>query len=387
MTTTELADQLTASGQLPETWRAAFSAVPREWFIPARIWVDDDDSQPVAIDRGSDGERWRAAVYANQPILTQFDDGRTQWPDTGGTHCTSSASKPSLVLNMLDALDVQEGNRVLEVGTGTGYNAALLAARLGPDRVVTVEVDPALAAAADRRLTEHDIPVAVLHADGEAGYPPAAPFDRIIATASVRLGLLPNAWVSQTRIGGVIVAPLTTEFAAGSVLMRFTVEANDTAIGKPVGVVAFMPLRQHRTSRANTDELAAEATEVRESVTRLRPWKVAETWDARWAVGLQVPGCAWHHERSEPDGQHVLWLVDGESKSWARVWYSGSSGPRPVRQAGPRDLWAEVERAFRRWKEFGKPAYRRFGLTVTPDRQEVWLDEPGTVFVTGAGPR
>ncbi|MGB6164285.1 MAG: hypothetical protein WBF75_17295 [Pseudonocardiaceae bacterium] len=62
--------------------------------------------------------------------MTQFDNGATVWPDTTGEHPTSSASQPSLVLDMLAALDVRGGHRVLEIGTGTGYHAALLAARL-----------------------------------------------------------------------------------------------------------------------------------------------------------------------------------------------------------------------------------------------------------------
>jgi protein-L-isoaspartate O-methyltransferase len=97
----------------------------------------------------------RQAAYRNVPILIQFDDGKTRWPDTGGELCTSSASKPDLVLSMLAALDVHDGhtvlentvleNTVLEIGTGTGYNAALLAARLGAPNVTTVEIDPMLA--------------------------------------------------------------------------------------------------------------------------------------------------------------------------------------------------------------------------------------------------
>ena len=87
----------------------------------------------------------RQAAYRNVPILIQFDDGKTRWPDTGGELCTSSASKPDLVLSMLAALDVHDGHTVLEIGTGTGYNAALLAARLGAPNVTTVEIDPMLA--------------------------------------------------------------------------------------------------------------------------------------------------------------------------------------------------------------------------------------------------
>ncbi|MGH3796066.1 MAG: hypothetical protein ACRDSP_14375 [Pseudonocardiaceae bacterium] len=97
--------------------RAALLAVPRHQFLPAQIWVDDDRGEPQPINRDDDPDRWLANAYGNVPILTQFDDGRTGWPDASGELCTSSASKPDLVLTMLAALDVQEGHTVLEIGT------------------------------------------------------------------------------------------------------------------------------------------------------------------------------------------------------------------------------------------------------------------------------
>ncbi|MGH3527413.1 MAG: hypothetical protein ACRDQI_09100 [Pseudonocardiaceae bacterium] len=138
---TALADTLQAKGHLPNDWDEAFRSVLRERFIPDRIWVDEhDDGHDVALDRASEPQRRRAAVYSNRVIVTQFDDGDTVWPDVG-YRPTSSCSMPSAVLGMLDALDVRAGMRVLEIGTGTGYNAALLAARLGDEQVATVEVD------------------------------------------------------------------------------------------------------------------------------------------------------------------------------------------------------------------------------------------------------
>lgn len=135
--------ELDARGLLPDTWTPYVTAVPRERFIPARMWADDaDDSDGgyVPVDRAAEPDRWARAVYANQVIVTQFDDGTTGWP-TVGRRPTCSASMPSAVLGMLDVLDVQAGHRVLEIGTGTGYNSALLAARLGDDAVTTVEID------------------------------------------------------------------------------------------------------------------------------------------------------------------------------------------------------------------------------------------------------
>ncbi|MGH3495148.1 MAG: methyltransferase domain-containing protein, partial [Sciscionella sp.] len=99
---------------------------------------------------------------------------------------SSSASRPDVVASMLAVLDVEAGMTVCEIGTGTGYNAAVLAARLGAENVTTIEIDPEIAARARRslRATGHD--VTVVTGDGALGYPPRAPYDRVIATASVQ---------------------------------------------------------------------------------------------------------------------------------------------------------------------------------------------------------
>lgn len=371
MTTTDsLTGQLAAAGALTGQWRVVFEAVRREWFIPARMWVDDQDGRPVALDRDTDPAGWHSAVGSDRPILTQFDDGQTRWPATTGVHCTCSASQPGLVLAMLDALDPRPGQRVLEIGAGTGYNAALLAARIGAGNVTTVEVDPGLAAAARTALHEHGFPVEVICADGATGHPPGAPFDRIIATAAVRLGELPAAWVEQTRPGGVIVTPVRPDIDGAGALVRYVVDTAGRASGRPVGPVAFMPLREHRARTPDVPELVAAAGSARESSTRLRPWRLLGTWEARWAIGARVAGCRWRHD--PPDtagGAHVLWLTDPESGSWATVRYEGSPGPRPVQQAGPRDLWDEIEAAFREWKANGKPPPHAWTLTVAPSRQ------------------
>lgn len=376
MTTTEqLVDTLAAAGRLPAGWRRAFLAVRREWFIPPRVWVDDEHGEPVPLDRHTDPRAWCAAVYANQPILTQFDDGHTLWPDTGGQHCTSSASQPDLVLRMLDTLDVGAGQRVLEIGTGTGYNAALLAEQVGPTGTVTsIEIDPALAGTARTVLAEHGFTVTVLSGDGAAGHPPVAPYDRIIATASIPIGHLPYAWVRQTRPGGVILAPIRTDYAAGSELVRFVVNPDGTATGHPVGPVGFMPLRQHRSNPVDPADLTGTDSPVRVSHTRLKPWRVANTWAARWAIGTQVPACRWHHDPPTAErGEHTLWFTDQTSRSWARVRYTDSPAPRPVHQAGPRNLWGEVETAFRHWKALGKPDPEHTTLTLTPHGQRITL--------------
>src|SRR5437016_377090 len=111
---------------------------------------------------------------------------------------------------MLDSLDVQSGHSALEIGTGTGWNAALLSQRVGDTgRVVSVEVDSEVAQCARRALKAAGYTPLVVTADGTQGYAPAAPYDRVINTASVHT--IPRAWIDQTKPGGVIVTPWGTD--------------------------------------------------------------------------------------------------------------------------------------------------------------------------------
>ena len=112
---------------------------------------------------------------------------------------TSSASQPSMMAIMLGQLDLQPGHRVLEIGAGTGYNAALMARIVGPGgRVVAVDIDADLVDGAARHLAAAGVDgVELVCADGARGYPPAAPYDRIVLT--VGSGDVRPEWVAAAR--------------------------------------------------------------------------------------------------------------------------------------------------------------------------------------------
>ncbi len=119
----------------------------------------------------------------------------------------SSSSMPSLMADMLAALDPQPGQRVLEIGAGTGYNAALLARLTGPTgQVVTVDIDDDLVLGARDHLRAAGCTSAqVIRADGGLGYPAAAPYDRIIITAGA--DDIPPAWREQLAPGRALGDP------------------------------------------------------------------------------------------------------------------------------------------------------------------------------------
>jgi len=259
---------------------------------------------------------------------------------------------------------------VLEIGTGTGYNAALLAARLGAPNVTTVEIDPALADDARAALQATGFPVRVVTGDGTHGHPAGAPYDRLISTAAVRVGEVPPAWIAQTRLGGVIVTPMRTDFGGSVPLVRFIVGQDGAAAGRPVGRVGFMALRCQRTPSWSLDHLDPDDPTAEISTTTLKPWRVAENHNVRWAIGTRVPHCVWEHQPPAGDRKHhLLWLLDPVGGSWAVARYDESAGPRQIRQHGPRRLWDEVEAAFRCWAAEGKPPLDHSQLWITREWQ------------------
>lgn len=142
-------------------------------------------------------------------------------------------SQPLVVANMLEALDVHPGHRVLDVGTGSGWHAALLAALGG--RVWSIERWPELAARARAALAGTD--VEVVTGDGTKGWPPAAPYDRInVAAAAAEL---PVALLDQLAPGGRLVAPIGSR-RQSLVLVR---RGHDGALFRTdLGRVSFVPL-------------------------------------------------------------------------------------------------------------------------------------------------
>jgi protein-L-isoaspartate(D-aspartate) O-methyltransferase len=139
------------------------------------------------------------SAYRDDAIVTKRDaDGQP----------ISSSSQPAIMAIMLDQLALAPGLRVLEIGAGTGYNAALMRHIVGADgTVVSVDIDAEVAAEARRHLASAGYPdVTVVAADGAAGYPPSAPYDRVIATVGV--SDLAPVWLDQLHPDGRIVVPL-----------------------------------------------------------------------------------------------------------------------------------------------------------------------------------
>jgi protein-L-isoaspartate(D-aspartate) O-methyltransferase len=163
------------------------------------------------------------AAYANQPL--PIGHGQT-------------ISQPFIVALMTDLLDPQDDHSVLEIGTGSGYQAAVLATLV--KHVFSIEIIPELAASAQQRLIELGYDnVSVQAGDGYFGWPEQAPFDGIIVTA---VGPdIPTALVEQLKIGGRMVLPVGTQYT-GQNLSVVTKQEDGSYTTEQVLPVAFVPL-------------------------------------------------------------------------------------------------------------------------------------------------
>jgi protein-L-isoaspartate O-methyltransferase len=381
-----LASALAAAGSLLPEWHPAYLRCLREDFLPDLIWprAADGITQGPMVNRLTHPGDWFEAVYSDVPITTQWDDGKHRG-DGHGTTPSSSNSMPSVVFGMLADLGAVEDCATLVAGAGTGWDSALLAARIGDELVTVVDVDPATARQARLNHERVGLRPTVLEGNALEGCPDRADFRRVLASFSIIA--VPSAWLAQCEPDGVIVAPFGTEYG-GEAVVRLVMDHDGGASGHFTRTSAFTRARQQRTDRPSVDAyLHGERwpAAAERSTTTLSP---AETgsWLAQFVIGLQVPGVFWRAERYD-QGAYTLWLHSSDTQSWATADFEHGRTEFEVYQAGPRRLWDEVERAYRWWREAGGPGIGRLGLTVTPGgRHFPWLDDPSNPLAGARAP-
>jgi protein-L-isoaspartate(D-aspartate) O-methyltransferase len=365
-----LLDQLRSEGEVTERWAEAMRAVPRHLFIPELIYRHDQErasaNDLIPLHRDTEPDEWLTIAYANAPVNTQVDDGNPL-PDGTGREVTSSASQPSVVTGMLAELQIEPGMRVLEIGTGTGWNAALLASVVGAESVTSVEIDPQVAEHARNALAATGYgKVCVITGDGAEGWPDGAPYDRVIATAGALT--IPYPWVDQARLGGRLIAPLNNTYHPTG-LARLTIGPDCVASGTLGAPLTFMGLRAQRSTRPSVDT-SGDADSI--TTIDVHPYRWAGDRNAALAIGLRVgDGIHFHYSPSTED-TGIAWLLDPSTGSWATV-NTTEGRPYEVEQAGSRRLVDEVLDGYRWWLEQGEPNAESWQVTVGPKGQCVAL--------------
>ncbi|MDX2163689.1 MAG: hypothetical protein SF162_20400 [bacterium] len=197
-------------------------------------------------------------AYANDAIPLKRDSAG---------NVTSSVSQPAMIVQMLEQLALEPGQNVLEIGTATGYNAALMQYLVGDaGRVTSVELELDLIERAQRSLQRVQMngDVTVVQADGANGYAPRAAYDRIIATAGV--WDVPPAWERQLKPKGILVTPIWLEAVQVSAAFRF--DEDGTLISDHNLPCWFVRMRggeagPELTARVGNSSLELISTEIR----------------------------------------------------------------------------------------------------------------------------
>ncbi|WP_418154528.1 methyltransferase domain-containing protein [Actinoalloteichus caeruleus] len=331
----QLAEILRTGGSLADpALLAAFTDVPRDHFVDdfavhtpdGLSWISRDDPARLSY------------IHSDTTLITEIDSHGTP---------ISSSTAPSLMATMLEALELRGSERVLEIGTGTGYNAALLCHRLGSHRVVTVDIEPGLTLTAAARLDDLGYQPTVLTGDGAEGAPRHGPFDRLITTCG--LTSVPATWLRQVRPGGRILVNL------GFGLVSLLVLEDGTAEGGVLDFAAFMP------RRTSVDDPASGPHDIpRNSGRPARRDTLPEALDDRTGralLSLHRPGL-WRGSCLDDDGRVVHLLRERPTGAWVRA-TELDDGSVEVFQSGL--LWDSVIATLREWEELGRPditAYR-----------------------------
>ncbi len=367
----QLADELAAEHVLrTPAWRDAVEAMPRHLFVP-RFYVQQPGGE-WAETTVEDGE-WLAAVYRNEPLITDLAVA------TNGNRVTvSSSTKPGLMVRMLEALDVHDEHRVLEIGTGTGYNAGLLSYRLGADRVFSVDIAAGLVDAARSRLAELGLAPTLSVAHGAGGMPEHAPFDRIIATCA--LPVVPWAWAEQVREGGLVLVDVKRSVHAGNLVLltRHADRLEGRFLAQWAGFMAIRDADQAPNSVATVGDVQGGIR----SRTHLDPlpWSSLVPW---FLAHARLPGeLAFGYRGATEQGWPEWAVFSAHDGSWCAIrMHADDAGEREVRQDGPVTIWNEFEATHKMWDGLGRPGWDRLGLTVTPEGfHRIWLDEPDGEF-------
>jgi protein-L-isoaspartate(D-aspartate) O-methyltransferase len=286
-------------------------------------------------------------IYRDQALITHFDERGAP---------SSSSSQPALMAGMLEALELTPGMRALEVGAGTGYNAALLAT-ITAAPVVTIDTSERVAAearAALRRLGL-DGQVTVVHGDGYHGWPAGAPYQRIVVTCGC-VGLSPR-WLAQLAPGGRALVPV----AHGGVHPVMAAWREGPAVrGRLVLWAAFMqaagPLGRDQPAVLCAIPAGAEFT----SHARVGPVLDWDDYAALWCFlagrDRRVTRVATPVEGIDP--QEGTCALHDPERGTAWVQKDGS-----VHVAGGSALLEEARRLLREWERLGRPRLQDWRCT------------------------
>jgi protein-L-isoaspartate(D-aspartate) O-methyltransferase len=344
-------DELKAAGAIgPAAVERAFRTVQRHRLLETFYHRDSEGFRTVEHDPRQPQRDHLALIYADTALATRRIGGMP----------ASSTSQASLVAKMLELLDLSEGLKVLEVGAGTGYNAALLAQVVGDQRlVITVDVLEDVVDQTRRLLADAGYPrIQVLLRDGYEGVPEQAPFDRIVATVGCS-DLSPH-WAEQLAGDGAMLVPLRHASGHPLVLAR---KDGAALRGRMVLRTGFIPVR----GPLHIEDMWSLGVRV------AHPAELVHEHDDRPRFAARRPDEPMGITDDETDFLFFLGLQDRRA-CHAPQGPALSAGPDGWAALAPDGIWwwkdaslaRELDRRYREWDARGRPALEDYQISFRP---------------------
>ncbi|WP_017593454.1 methyltransferase domain-containing protein [Nocardiopsis potens] len=327
--------------------RGAFAAHPRHRFIPDVIWPDPTG---LPLIRSQKPHAWARTVYTDDAVTTQANDGGAGTVNTP----TSSSSAPQVMADMIEAAGLGPGMRVLEVGAGTGWNAAVLCELVGArGRVTTVEVDPGVAEHAERALsgTSARVVTGTLH-DAPGSY------DAVLVTCS--MNRIPAELAGFLAPGAAAVLPWSPDPQSHSTPVVAVRAEGDRLTGGFVREGSFMRSRDQRPPAERFPGLGAAPDAV--GTFEAASDEVIDS-GAMTPLMLMLPGVRIGVGMRPFDGspRRIVYLGAPDG-SWAYLWPDGA-----LTMGGPTGLADRFTAAYRTLEGAGFPALTAFHLDAAPE--------------------
>jgi protein-L-isoaspartate O-methyltransferase len=330
-------------------WLDPVRRVRRHVLVPA-WFTRGQDGAWVVRDGPSDELAWLDAAYdAGTSLVTRVGAVHADQAGPGSRHegrPSSSATMPRLVLDMYRRARLYDGADILDVGTGSGYGAALLTARYGSGRVTSIDVDGYLTAAAASRLSGLGLHPAIVTCDAAGELP--GTFDRIVPMVS--LPAIPPSWLAALRPEGRLVFSL----AGGPVLITARKTADGGAAGRVEYERAGFMAARHGTGCPARHLVPGVAEDAEGDEVTTSPYPVVDPawgWELDAVLSVTAPGLACSATTSPDTGITTTWITHPDG-SWARA--CGRPGqPATVHQAGPRRLWDILDAVRADWLTHG----------------------------------
>jgi len=295
-------------------------------------------------------------IYSDEALLTRLDP-------------PSSTSQPALVAHMLELLELELGMKVLEIGAGTGYNAALMQEIVGEEgRITTIDIQEDVVRQTRRLLKAAGYDrIEVIAGDGARGHPEGAPYDRIVAT--VGCPDISWAWAEQLSAGGFMLIPLQHGGVYCDPLVKLKKVSNYHLRGRVVGWSGFMTIRGELSARCVWEALEAERDDP--------PDRQFPTFPA-----FKEASGAWldfHYFLALCDlktymGSNSFGIFDSKSEGLVAV------TPEGIRLWGDEALYEGLKRIYSRWEQLGRPKLTDWHVELfpiekapeAPPDREVW---------------